>query len=69
MKTYEVLIPITGYICIELEAEDEVQAKEFAMEKANNCPTDSIEEWCIHEQICRGNVLEAMLNVISVEEV
>lgn len=34
MKTYEVLIPITGYICIELEAE--VQAKELAMEKANN---------------------------------
>lgn len=53
MKNYQVRIPITGYIAVEVTAEDEVQAKELAF--ATETTLDDIE-------VCTGNVLEAMLN-------
>ena len=67
MKTFQVRIPITGYIAVEVTAEDEVQAKELAF--ATEATLDDVEEWELHEQVCTGNVLHAVLNEISVEEV
>lgn len=65
MKNYLVLIPVTGYIAVEVKAEDEEQAKELAF--ATETTVDDIEEWELHEQVCTGNVLHAVLNEISVE--
>lgn len=62
MKTFH---PITGYIAVEVTAEDEVQAKELAF--ATDTTLYDVEEWEL--QVCTGNVLHAVLNEISVEEV
>lgn len=53
MKTYNVIIPIAGHAHIQVEADNEEQAKELAMDKAT---IDDLEDWECLEQFNRGNV-------------
>lgn len=66
MKTYGVSIPVAGYIYIEIEAEDENDAKEKAFQ--SDIDIKDIEEWDVHEEICRGNVFHGNLNKILIED-
>lgn len=65
MKNYTVLIPITGYIEIEVDAED----KDSAIDKAfdsEDLKLDNVLEWEAHEHICEGNVFHGLMNDIDV---
>ncbi len=53
MKTYNVIIPIAGHAYIQVEADNEEQAKEIAMEKAT---LDDLEDWECLDEFNRGNV-------------
>jgi hypothetical protein len=52
MKNYSVTIPIAGHVYIEVEAENEEDAKNKAFE---NCPDGDI-EWDALESFNTGNV-------------
>lgn len=66
-KNYEVLIPITGFISVTVEAEDEDAAINAALE-SDDLVLENIEEWEAHKAICSGNVLHTSFNeAIAVE--
>lgn len=67
MKKWEVSLPISGYVCVEVEAEDEESAIEAAFEA--HITKDMIEEWETHRQIVRGNVCSAVLNEADAQEI
>lgn len=50
---YGVRVPIAGHAYIEVEAENEEEAKEKAM---NNTTIDDIEEWEALDRFNQGNV-------------
>lgn len=66
MARYGVRIPITGYVFVEVEAEDEKAAEEAAWEKVNDGAFDEPDEWEFNRQVVQGNVCHAMLNEIEV---
>lgn len=66
MKKWEVSLPISGYVCVEVEAEDEESAIEAAF--MSDITTKDIEEWETHHQIARGNVCSAVLNEAYAQE-
>ncbi|ALM62171.1 hypothetical protein AXI64_gp179 [Vibrio phage qdvp001] len=68
MKSYEVLVPITGYIVVEVEAENEKEAIDKAFE-SDDLTIDNINEWDTHENIVQGNVFYGVKNEVEVEEV
>ncbi|AGH31861.1 hypothetical protein VPIG_00003 [Vibrio phage PWH3a-P1] len=68
MKNYEVLVPITGYIIVEVEADNEKEAIEKAFE-SDELNIDNINEWDTHEAIVQGNVFYGIQNEIEVEEI
>ena len=67
MTLYTVRIPITGYVSALIDADDEDEA----LEKAMDCDYDytDIEEWDITETIVQGRVFYGFLNNAEVEEV
>ena len=67
MTLYTVKIPITGYVSALIDADDEDEA----LEKAMNCDYDytDIEEWDITETIVQGRVFYGFLNNADVKEV
>lgn len=67
MNTYNVRIPITGVVDVEVEAENEDEAIEAAMQK--EVSTDDITEWETCRQIVQGNVFNGHTNEVDVSEV
>lgn len=60
-KKWEVSIPITGYITVEVEAESEQEAIELGLD-SSDLTIDNIVEWKAHEYIAKGNVCYASVN-------
>lgn len=52
-KTYSVCLPISGYVAVQVEAEDEESAIEAAMKE--DVGALDIEEWQTHKKIVEGN--------------
>lgn len=67
MTTYDVYIPITGFIKLEVQAENEDEAINKALKK--EVTTDDIEEWETHNHVVKGNVFYGKLKEIEVLEV
>lgn len=65
-KTWEVTLPIAGYLVVRVEAENEDAAIEAAMLSDFN--SDDIELWEAHKEIVRGNVCHAAVNKAFAEE-
>ena len=63
---YCVTVPIVGYACVVVEAENEEEAKKYAME--GDITIDDIESWEALEHIVEGNCFNGPLNDIEVEE-
>lgn len=68
MPRYLVTLPLTGTISVEVDAEDEESAITAALASEDVIVTN-IEEWEVHRQICRGNVLYASQNEAEVREI
>jgi len=60
MPTYNVMLPITGKLYVEVEADDE----DDAIQKALNADftIENVEELEAHDMICQGNVFYGMAN-------
>ena len=54
-KTYVVSVPITGVIYVEVEAENEDEAINLAME-SEDLTLKAVEEWEPHRRVVKGNV-------------
>ena len=67
MKNFAVSVPIAGFIYIEVEAENEEEAKQKAFE--SDAGVRDIEEWDMHEKIVEGNIFHGSLNEIEIEEI
>ena len=77
MKEYTVVVPITGYVTVYVEAKDEESAKSAARKKLESLrmemtgsEADAVEvgHWSSHERVVRGNVSYAVKNEIEVSE-
>jgi hypothetical protein len=66
MKKYQVTIPISGVIYVDVEAESEEEALEKGLEM--ELKTQDIAEWETHSQIVQGNVFHGHTNTASAEE-
>ena len=66
MKNHTVLIPVTGYVSVEVKAESVDEAVDKAYEEASL--DKHLEEWDLHEKVVRGNVSYALLNEIEIYE-
>jgi hypothetical protein len=58
-KTYSVAVPISGVIYVEVEAEDEKDAIEKALD-SDQLTQDNLERWEAHRHIVQGNVCYAV---------
>jgi hypothetical protein len=65
MKEFSVRIPVTAYVEILVEAEDEDEAIDKAFDTAT---LNDVVEWDLHKKICEGNVCHALLNEIDIIE-
>lgn len=68
MKRFLVTLPITGYILVEVEADNERAAIDAAL-ISDELRTDRIEEWEAHEHIVQGNVFYGRKNRVEVEDI
>ena len=74
-KEYEVLIPLTGYVSVIVEAESSEEAKDkafvedFYIDLKSESNNVQLQEFETHEHIVRGNVFYGTLNEIEVEEI
>ena len=74
MKRYHIRVPFAGYFYATVEAENEKDAKEAALDAAGNSKIsafDNVEvgEWEVLKDLTRGNVLYAPLNSIEIDDV
>ena len=67
-KQFGVTLPLTGYIYLEVEAEDEQDAIEKAM-SSDQVKIDNIEEWEACRQIVEGNVFHGLRNTAEAEDI
>ena len=65
---YEVRVPITGVIALEVEAENKKDAIDKAFE-SEDLKLENIDGWDVHECIVDGNVSYAYQNSIDVVEI
>lgn len=68
MKKYLINLPITGYISIEVKAENEEMAIDKAFE-SEECNLDNLIEWEACKSVCEGNVCYAILTDVVAEEI
>ncbi|WP_345820572.1 hypothetical protein ABC766_00505 [Methylobacterium fujisawaense] len=66
MATYSVMLPITGYVVADVEADSEKEAIEKALDL--NYSAKDIEEWEVHEYTNRGNVAYGVCTEASAEK-
>lgn len=72
MPTYDVYMPVTMSIIIQVEAENEEAAIDEAFEKdwrINITGDAELHECEMHKHVTRGNVCSAVLNSAFAEEV
>jgi len=77
MKTYSVLMPFAGSMTLEVEAENEDDAKEKFYEEIEQVSFKMAETdkkgidvcWDFHEKIVGGNVCYAEWNNMEIEEI
>lgn len=62
-KEFVVTLPITGIVEVTVEAENEEEALNLALEQAT---LKDIVEWEAHKQICEGNVFHGVLNEFDI---
>lgn len=67
MKKYAVSLPFTGYMHLEVEAENEEDALDRAYEVEFN--QDNIAALVYHKEICTGNVFHGVMNEYYIEEI
>ncbi len=67
LNKYTVSIPFTGYVTVEVEAENKNAAIKAAFEQDIDLQND-LGEIEYHTIICNGNVFYGLLNEIEVEE-
>jgi hypothetical protein len=67
MKTFLVTLPISGFVSVEVEAEDEVEAIDRALEE--DFTKVDIVDWGVHRHLVRGNVCYAYQIEAEAEEV
>lgn len=67
MKNYGVLLPITGQIYVEVEAETEEDAIEKALEA--ELLRENIEEWDAHKKIVRSNIFYGLSYAAEATEI
>lgn len=65
MTEYCVQVPICGYAVVMIEAENEKEAIEKAIE---NVELSDMESWEALEHVVEGNCFNGLLNDIEVEE-
>ena len=63
---YGVSLPFTGYVYVEVEAENKKEALEQAQD---NATLNDMCEWEFTEKVCSGHVSYAVLTEAEVEEV
>jgi len=71
MPKYSVLIPCTASIFVEVDAENEENAKLAALDadfRVEVTGDADLHEFEVHEQIVRGNVFSGVANEIEVEQ-
>jgi len=61
MASWTVLVPITGYIPVSVEADSEKEAIEAAFE-SEELNLDNVGEWEAHKAIVQGNVFHGSRN-------
>jgi hypothetical protein len=67
MGKYWVAVPIAGAIHVEVEAENEKDAKKFAIDRLSMEGAEAGDvEWEFFKRLTTGNVLHAPYNEISV---
>jgi hypothetical protein len=62
MSKYLVILPITGIVSVEVEADSEKDAIERVVNSGEGELPDRPDEWGIHQQIQHGNIFTGMLN-------
>ena len=65
MPTYSVLVPFTGSMFVEVEADNPEDAKEAAFKAEFDI--DSVHELEFHDHVVRGNVFYGVKNSIEVK--
>lgn len=68
MKKYNVVIPIVGIICIEVDAENEKEALQKGF-NSEELTLDNVAEWDAYEKIVEGNCLHVNVNKAYAEEI
>ncbi|MCY6957850.1 hypothetical protein [Clostridium brassicae] len=63
MKNYTVSVPISGWVCVSVEANNEDEAISKAFEEAT---LEDLEEWEMHKCIVEGNVFHGLMNEIDI---
>lgn len=66
-KEYEVILPITGYVSVNVMAESEEDAIQEAFQR--DITYKDIESWECHENVCRGNVYYGERNSAEATEI
>lgn len=74
MNTYNVSVPITGVLVVTVQASDEKEAENLALQADWTCEIINNSDFLIeldqidtHRQICRGNMFGGCLNEIEAE--
>ena len=67
-KRYRVDLPFTGYVSIEVDAKDEDEAIQNALDSDIDLENDLV-EIDYHKRVCKGNVLYAVKNEAEAEEI
>ena len=65
MPTYSILVPFTGSMFVEVEADSPADAKEVALEAEFNI--NNVHELEFHDHVVKGNVFYGVLNSMEVE--
>lgn len=65
MKEFTIMIPMTGYVEVTVQADDEDSAIDKAFELAT---LEDVAEWDLHRNITQGNVSHALKNEIEIYE-
>lgn len=68
MKKYNVVIPIAGIICIEVDAENEEEALQKGF-NSEELTLDNVAKWDAYEKIVEGNCLHVNVNEAYAEEI
>lgn len=65
MPTFDVKLPLAGYVLVQVEANDEKDAIDKAIDA--DISKDDIEEWATYSQLVMGNVIMFDVNKASAE--